>query len=529
MKKTMLRLLICTVLAGLLSVTAWAGSGLRVSAESLLVEAGGTAVFSVTADDAAGRIDLAVSDPEVVALSEKTSWLDRSRVDYTVTGLKSGRCTITVTYTDVATYQEEVVTGSAAVDICVPCDRHTYSENDHRCTVCGWEAVSVEGLDIRPEYLYGFYTGSPVCPDVTVRDGDRVLVRDADYTVSYLDHVDIGVATVRITGINAYRGQKDARFEIRPGNVSTVRVAATDKDRVTLTWQASAGSDGYTVFELRDGRLFEVGTTENTRYEVTGLAVNRQYQFRIRPFATVEETAQRLDGTFQTTYWSTRYSAVVTAETREKPKPDIGGGDIGGGSGGSGGGSSASDGKGTNVDEPIQPPRFADVTGDAYFYQPVLWAASMGITDGVDEAHFAPNATCTRAQTVTFLWRAAGCPEPLGTGKHFGDVDDGAYYAKAVQWAVEQGITKGVDDSRFDPEATVSRGQVVAFLYRASHASAQAQAVYSDVPADAYYAAAVSYAAAEGITNGVGGDRFAPEADCTRGQIVTFLYRAYVK
>ena len=168
---------------------------------------------------------------------------------------------------------------------------------------------------------------------------------------------------------------------------------------------------------------------------------------------------------------------------------------------------------------------FTDVPSGAYYYDAVLWAAENGVTDGVTATLFAPDAPCTRAQIVTFLWRAAGSPEPVGTSA-FTDVPANAYYAKAVAWAVENGITTGTSDTTFSPDAPCTRGQSVTFLYRAHKGAASASANFTDVPAGAYYAAPVAWAVENGITNGTGKTTFSPDAPCTRAEIVTFLYRA---
>ena len=169
---------------------------------------------------------------------------------------------------------------------------------------------------------------------------------------------------------------------------------------------------------------------------------------------------------------------------------------------------------------------FADVSTDAYYYEAVKWAAKNGITGGVGNGLFAPDAPCTRAQIVTFLWRAAGSPEPKNASS-FSDVPASAYYARSVAWAVENGITTGTGNGRFSPDATCTRAQSVTFLYRALSARAEGTAEFRDVPKNAYYADAVAWAAANGITTGIGGGLFGPDNDCTRAQIVTFLYRAY--
>lgn len=730
MKKA-LRIVMLVMIACILSIPAFAMSGLSVSAESLVVEQGKTATFSVTADDAAGRIDISISDPTVATVSEKSSWLDRNTVSYTVTALKYGKCTITVNYTDVATYQEKVITGSHTVNVCVPCEHHVYSgANGHYCDVCGHEAESASSFIVNVEYNYAFYNGGPACPSVTVKDGDRTLVLNTDYNVSYLDNVNIGVATVRVTGLNDYYGEKDMRFEIRPCNVSTIRVAGTTKDSVTLEWTPSAGSNGYTVFmQQNNGGFREVGEATGGQYTVTGLVENLEYQFRIRPFAKVEETAQRLDDTFNTTYWSTRYSSTVSAIARDS-------GDVGGTGGTGGGGASstvtASDvtlemktdsvsvapkvtakngeakteiteesiadafayvkadkadtvvispdikgdadkievaipkaalkdvdsgtdvtliihtnegsvsipsgtlseivkaaggndiiivvtradatkvsdkipdsvnvlnavaatvtitsdrqvissfgGKTLEVQIPVSDSQFdegmtyiayvlsddgrveqttatirdgvavitmkhlstivitadiasafVDINATDYFYDAVRWAAANGITSGVDATHFAPMAITTRGQMVTFLWRAAGCPEPTETTCVFTDVKADSYYYKAVLWAAETGLTKGTSDTTFSPDAEVSRGQTVTFLARLNGVKDDATGYshnFADVKTTDYYSNAVAWAATNKITDGTSATTFSPNDDCLRGQIVTFLYRNFVK
>ena len=169
---------------------------------------------------------------------------------------------------------------------------------------------------------------------------------------------------------------------------------------------------------------------------------------------------------------------------------------------------------------------FYDVPNGAYFYEAVKWAVKNGITNGVGNDLFAPEQPCTRAQIVTFLWRAAGSPEPKGTAAGMTDVVPGSYYAKAVAWAVENGITTGTAEGTFSPDATCTRAQAVTFLARAQNAKATGKTAFSDVPADSYFADAVAWAQANGVTTGTSETTFSPDSDCTRAQIVTFLYRA---
>lgn len=177
--------------------------------------------------------------------------------------------------------------------------------------------------------------------------------------------------------------------------------------------------------------------------------------------------------------------------------------------------------------EPIVPEKlFADVSAEEYYYEAVKWASENGVTGGIGENLFGANLPCTRAQIVTFLWRAAGSPEPKGMSG-FVDVSADAYYAKAVAWAVEEGIVSGTSATTFSPDAVCTRAQSVAFLYRAFGEKVNKAAGFSDVSADAYYADAVAWAVENGVASGIGGGLFAPDQDCARGQIVAFLYRAY--
>ena len=169
---------------------------------------------------------------------------------------------------------------------------------------------------------------------------------------------------------------------------------------------------------------------------------------------------------------------------------------------------------------------FYDVPNGAYFYEAVKWAVKSGVTNGLSDTMFGPYESCTRAQIVTFLWRAAGSPEPK-TASSFTDVPANAYYAKAVAWAVENGITNGMTETTFAPDATCTRGQSVTFLYRALKGTASGSANFTDVKPDAFYADAVSWAVKNDVTNGTSNTTFSPNADCTRAEIVTFLYRAY--
>ena len=172
---------------------------------------------------------------------------------------------------------------------------------------------------------------------------------------------------------------------------------------------------------------------------------------------------------------------------------------------------------------------FVDVREGSYCYDPVLWAVHHDplITNGTDATHFSPDAACTRAQVVTFLWRAKGCPEPRNRNTPFSDVKSSDYFFDAVLWAVENGITTGTSLEKFSPKKACTRAQVVTFLWRAGGMPAPAAAnnPFTDVPAGQYYTNAVLWAVGKGVTSGTGASSFSPDKTCTRGQIVTFLYR----
>ena len=173
---------------------------------------------------------------------------------------------------------------------------------------------------------------------------------------------------------------------------------------------------------------------------------------------------------------------------------------------------------------------FTDVPAGSYYEDAVIWAVDKGITTGTSATTFNPNGICTRAQAVTFLWRAAGSPAAKSSAMPFADVKAGSYYETAVLWAVENGITKGTSDTMFSPDATCSRAQIVAFLWRSEKSPAAGTAnPFADVKSTAYYADAVLWAVKEDITKGTTSTTFSPNADCTRAQIVTFLYRAFNK
>ena len=181
--------------------------------------------------------------------------------------------------------------------------------------------------------------------------------------------------------------------------------------------------------------------------------------------------------------------------------------------------------------EPVEPVKFSDVADDAYYAEPVSWAVTKGVTQGIGSGKFGPDNGCTRGQVVTFLWRAAGEPKPKSDKNPFDDVKEGDYFYTAVLWAVENGITSGVSKTSFAPNSTCTRGQIVTFLWRANGEKAPKSAnnPFEDVASGDYFYSAVLWAVENGVTSGVSKTSFAPGSTCTRAQVVTFLYRAMAK
>ena len=182
------------------------------------------------------------------------------------------------------------------------------------------------------------------------------------------------------------------------------------------------------------------------------------------------------------------------------------------------------------VEAKFEKVKFVDVAENSFYADAVDWAVEKSITNGIDETHFAPDATCTRAQAVTFLWRALGCPEPTATKSEFTDVTDAnAFYYKAVLWATENGVTNGIGDGSFGVNGIVNRAQMVTFMARAMNGKATTAESFADVPEGAYFADAAAWAKENGISNGIGDNKFGSNENCARAQIVTMLYRYFVK
>lgn len=280
------------------------------------------------------------------------------------------------------------------------------------------------------------------------------------------------------------------------------------------------GDDGgrrYTVTRIdSDGHR----TTYQTRSE-DGYLVFRANHFSVYVLSELDET------TSQPTEEVDYEEAVDILDNKVEAKPTApiesgsqGGGTQGGSTGGVSGGST------TTEPEPEPAVTFSDVEEGSFYANAVAWAVEREITNGTGEGRFSPDAACTRSQMVTFLWRAAGKPEPTATTCAFADISEEAEYYKAVLWAVEQGITNGTATDTFSPLKSCTRGEMVTFLYRYTKSPETSGILrFSDVPEDAFFAAAALWAVEQGVTKGTSETTFSPQAICTRAQMVTFLYR----
>lgn len=335
------------------------------------------------------------------------------------------------------------------------------------------------------------YDGTAKTPAVTVKLGDTILTQGEDYTVSYANNTEVGTATVTITPAEGsiYAETATATFTIQrasggshssggSGSSTTYAVTVDSAKNGTVKADRTSASKGATV---------TLTVIPKDGYELDELTVTDKNGDTVK-----------LTKSSDTKYTFTMPASKVTVEAsfvEIKAAPDEG-------------------------------LRFVDVAENAYYYDAVAWAVENGITGGTSATTFSPNQACTRAQAVTFLWRAAGSPALKTASNPFTDVSTSAYYYDAVLWAVENGITAGTSATTFSPDNTCTRGQIVTFLYRADGTAANGNNPFADVSADAYYAGPVAWAVAEGITAGTSATTFSPNDACTRAQIVTFIFRA---
>lgn len=329
---------------------------------------------------------------------------------------------------------------------------------------------------------------------VTPAELANVVIKVNGQEVANPVELEAGTYTVEVSADNC---------EVFRSDITITADTATHTQTIAMTYRkSSGGDDSDPTYAIEVGKDIRNGTvTANRRYAERGdtvtITVKPDDGFELDDLTVTDKNGKELKLTDKGNgkYTFTMPASKVTVSATFAPEK------------------SAAD-------------YFADVPANSYYADAVLWAAKNGITGGIGNGLFGPNQPCTRAQIVTFLWRAAGSPEPKAMSS-FADVSTDAYYAKAVAWAVENGITTGTGDGKFSPDATCTRAQSVTFLFRAIGKLVDSKAEFSDVLTDSYYANAVAWAVENGVTNGIGDGLFGPDNSCTRAQIVTFLYRAY--
>lgn len=442
-------------------------TSVTLAPETLSIEEGKTAELTATISPANAsdqQFSWDVKDTEIASVYGYTSETK------TVTALKEGQTQITVT-----------VDGQTA-----------------SCTVTVTpRTISVESITLNKPQL-SLVKGATETLTATVLPTtatDKAVTWESSDTA--VATVENGVVTAVAAGnatITAKAGEKTATCAVtvtnpsNSGSSSGGGGSSTPRYAVTVPDKTENGSLSVTPKNAKKGSDVTVTATPDKGYEVDDIVAKDAKGNKL----TLKDNG---DGTY--TFTMPASKVTVTAAFAEKKA------------------------------EPIAPEKlFADVSAEEYYYEAVKWASENGVTGGIGENLFGANLPCTRAQIVTFLWRAAGSPEPKGMSG-FVDVSADAYYAKAVAWAVEEGIVSGTSATTFNPDAVCTRAQSVAFLYRAFGEKVNKAAGFSDVSADAYYADAVAWAVENGVASGIGGGLFAPDQDCARGQIVAFLYRAY--
>ena len=336
-----------------------------------------------------------------------------------------------------------------------------------------------------PKYTVSFVVTPAELANVVIKVNGQEVANPVD--------LEAGTYTVEVNADNC---------EVFNSNITITADTATHTQTIAMTYRkSSGGDDSDPTYAIEVGKDIRNGTvTANRRYAERGdtvtITVKPDDGFKLDDLTVTDKNGKELkltdkgNGkyTFTMPAGKVKINAAFVKEVETSP--------------------------------------FSDVSTSAYYYEAVKWAQEKGITGGIGNGLFGPNQPCTRAQIVTFLWRAAGSPEPKAMSS-FADVSTDAYYAKAVAWAVENGITTGTGDGKFSPDATCTRAQSVTFLFRAIGKLVDSKAEFSDVLTDSYYANAVAWAVETGVTNGIGDGLFGPDNSCTRAQIVTFLFRAY--
>ena len=336
-----------------------------------------------------------------------------------------------------------------------------------------------------PKYTVSFVVTPAELANVVIKVNGQEVANPVD--------LEAGTYAVEVNADNC---------EVFNSNITITADTATHTQTITMTYRkSSGGDDSDPTYAIEVGKDIRNGTvTANRRYAERGdtvtITVKPDDGFKLDDLTVTDKNGKELKLTDR---GNGKYTFTMPAGKVEINAAFV---------------------------KEVEISPFSDVSTNAYYYEAVKWAQEKGITGGIGNGLFGPNQPCTRAQIVTFLWRAAGSPEPK-TMSSFADVSMDAYYAKAVAWAVENGITTGTGDGKFSPDATCTRAQSVTFLFRAIGKLVDSKAEFSDVLTDSYYANAVAWAVENGVTNGIGDGLFGPDNSCTRAQIVTFLFRAY--
>lgn len=338
--------------------------------------------------------------------------------------------------------------------------------------------------------------------------------------------------TPSVTQISLPKGETKASFDVIltvnkafAGAEFGLKPSADDVTLESLKMLGQIGGNSPVQADKNGVHYFGFFTGSNAYKPGTYKVARLTYTYTVSAARTVTLASSKIvtvneDG--KTTEGDTSSQPFTVTITRAGTTTDGGTGGAGGGGIGGGGGGTVPPAPGGATQNP-----FVDVKQGDYYYDAVQWAVGKKITSGTSATTFTPDGICTRAQTVTFLWRSQGSPKAAGAENPFTDVSKDAYYYDAVLWAVEQGITNGTSATTFSPDATVTRGQTAAFLWRVAKQPQVDQTAnpFADVTQDAYYYNAVLWAVAKEITNGTSSTTFSPDQGCTRAQIVTFLWR----
>ena len=408
------------------------------------------------------------------------------------------------------------------------------------------------------------YTGSGLTPEVKVTKNNQVI--NEGFDVAYTDNTNVGTATATVkvgdtvigtVTFNIVKATPTVSITAEPASLvggGTVKLTVSgvpEGGTVTVTQEDDRGSAAKTLDLTANGEISVCLSNTTAKYTLTVVYVgddnyngdNASCEVSVTRHVSAPSSGNTVsvpstpNGTMTVNPSTASKGETVTITTKPSEGYELGSIEVLDKNGDSlklkdlGSGKYSfvmPDGKVSVEAEFVKTAAtsFVDVPANAYFADAVKWAVDKGVTNGMTETTFGPYEPCTRAQIVTFLWRAAGSPEPKAMSS-FTDVPANAYYAKAVAWAVENGITNGMTATMFAPDATCTRGQSVTFLHRVLKGTASGSTNFTDVKSDAFYADAINWAVANNVTNGTSNTTFSPNADCTRAEIVTFLYRAY--